>query len=111
MQNDVLRNTIVPWQEKGRWYHAHLTELGVDVNNTDQFILDHVTINPGSAYAVVDKGYSVCDYILRFNNFSRTSNSSYNKQFGLQADGKFSLSITGLGNYTTVDADLYIFIV
>lgn len=22
MENDVLKNEIAPWQEKGRWYHA-----------------------------------------------------------------------------------------
>ena len=22
MENDVLKNRIVPWQEKGRWYHG-----------------------------------------------------------------------------------------
>ena len=24
MENDVLKNRIAPWQEKGRWYHAQL---------------------------------------------------------------------------------------
>ena len=45
MQNDVLRNTIVPWQEKGRWYHAKFdfSAGAIVAAETDQYLLDHAT--------------------------------------------------------------------
>ena len=34
MENDVLKNKIAPWQEKGRWYHAV-----VEVENSEWILL------------------------------------------------------------------------
>lgn len=42
MQNDMLKNTIAPWQEKGRWYHAaydYSTEKFI-AEETDSLLLD-----------------------------------------------------------------------
>ena len=44
MQNDTLKNRIVPWQEKGRWYHAQLHSNGtlweIDLSNSDELFAD-----------------------------------------------------------------------
>lgn len=42
MQNDVLKNNIAPWQEKGRWYHGvyDATNLTFISEKTDEFIKD-----------------------------------------------------------------------
>lgn len=34
MQNDVLKNKIAPWQEKGRWYHAFIESTGTALKLT-----------------------------------------------------------------------------
>ena len=42
MENDVLRNKIVPWQEKGRWYHGVIDAVSHTfiTEKTDKFLLD-----------------------------------------------------------------------
>lgn len=50
MENDVLKNKIAPWQEKGRWYHLTVNS-GVIVNEqTDEFIINHITSFTSGAY-------------------------------------------------------------
>ena len=46
MQNDVLRNTIVPWQEKGRWYHGvyDVVTDSLVSDETDEFLLTNFTV-------------------------------------------------------------------
>lgn len=45
MENDVLRNKIAPWQEKGRWYHGvvNVPNRTLVADKTDQFLIDHTT--------------------------------------------------------------------
>lgn len=45
MQNDMLKNTIAPWQEKGRWYHGvfDTATFSFVTEKTDKFILDNLT--------------------------------------------------------------------
>ena len=42
MQNDMLKNNIAPWQDKGRWYHGvYSHENGALISaKTDDFLLD-----------------------------------------------------------------------
>lgn len=51
MENDVFKNKIVPWQEKGRWYHAHIVNSAIDADNTDKYLLEHFTLNAEYAHA------------------------------------------------------------
>ena len=43
MQNDMLKNTILPWQEKGRWYHGiwNLSTNAFDSAGTDGELLSN----------------------------------------------------------------------
>ena len=43
MQNDVLKNEIAPWQEKGRWYHGvwDIVNKAWIPDKTDAFLLDN----------------------------------------------------------------------
>ena len=43
MENDVLKNKIAPWQEKGRWYHGvwNLATNAFDSENTDDELLSN----------------------------------------------------------------------
>lgn len=42
MQNDMLKNNIAPWQEKGRWYHGvwDYSTDSFDPDETDSILLD-----------------------------------------------------------------------
>lgn len=44
MQNDMLKNTIAPWQEKGRWYHGLWDFSTNSFSECDKFITDHCDI-------------------------------------------------------------------
>ena len=62
MQNDVLKNEIAPWQEKGRWYH------GVYDYATSSFIADQTDdlINQNGSVSNVGTAIvlSVTDHII-----------------------------------------------
>lgn len=44
MQNDVLKNQIAPWQEKGRWYKGTYKRdangISIDTDKSDKFLID-----------------------------------------------------------------------
>lgn len=52
MQNDVLKNEIAPWQEKGRWYHGIFDcATGVFIADKTDDVLNNMTITTsGSLY-------------------------------------------------------------
>lgn len=54
MQNDMLKNNIAPWQEKGRWYHIEVESDGT------QWTINHDNSDPldAGAYAS-NQGYLV----------------------------------------------------
>lgn len=110
MQNDVLKNNIAPWQEKGRWYHAHITKTGIDSDNTDQFLIDNLTVPLNSSYYILKAGYIPADYVVVVNNYSTSTNYGFPKNFSVQADGRMSIQILNLNNFTSIDFDLFIFI-
>ena len=53
MQNDVLKNEIAPWQEKGRWYHGvwDIATAAFETDKTDNYILTQLDIVIGSSAA------------------------------------------------------------
>ena len=58
MQNDMLKNNIAPWQEKGRWYHLEFESTGtawkLNKNHTDE-IFHNSYFNPGyPLYFIID---------------------------------------------------------
>lgn len=48
MQNDMLKNNVAPWQEKGRWYHGCISMTSNPRNwinaKTDKLLLDELTV-------------------------------------------------------------------
>ena len=67
MQNDILKNNIAPWQEKGRWYHASIDAATKTIitDDTDSFLTNNVTV--GSVYGSItfridNPKYQVVDY-------------------------------------------------
>ena len=111
MQNDVLKNEIAPWQEKGRWYHAHITESGVDSVNTDQYLLDNVTFAndlihlESSTACLVD--YKIITRGVDTNNNTRT----FYIQFGYRGNNKMRGLMPNLSQFTAIDFDIWLFIV
>ena len=111
MQNDVLKNEIAPWQEKGRWYHAHLTETGFDSSYTDKFILDNMLISSNSgnaelntnAHALID-----CKYII--NDAATAATRAVNVSILIFANGHTGCYIPRTDQYTKLDCDAYFFI-
>lgn len=64
MQNDMLKNTISPWQEKGRWVkvtcESNKSEWSILLNESDSFFPD---------YDIVSSGIEVDqDYCLDFGS-------------------------------------------
>lgn len=54
MQNDMLKNTIAPWQEKGRWFHgvADCTTKQLIKEKTDAFLFDNCILSVFSSNSV-----------------------------------------------------------
>lgn len=88
MENDVLRNKIVPWQEKGRWYHGFVdittTDFMSDV--TDQFIIDNFSIltSGTTLYIRPTAGhYNLVPMDIRTKISGQTNTSSFQRTFTL----------------------------
>lgn len=86
MQNDVLRNTIVPWQEKGRWYHGwiDMTNAAFITSKTDQYILDYFFIDGTTSKFLAPKTtltnyqkYRILDLKTKFKNMTLTGNTTF----------------------------------
>lgn len=64
MENDVLKNKIVPWQEKGRWYHGlwDYSTGKFDPTETDSILMD------SNIFELTSDGTTKLIYPLPFNN-------------------------------------------
>ena len=78
MQNDMLKNTIVPWQEKGRWYKL----VGVYSESTSRFVTDANASDPkyknitfgASTVSIASASEIVKNFIYYFDNLNILSN-------------------------------------
>lgn len=75
MQNDMLKNTVAPWQEEGRWYHAlyDFSTKNFVPEETDSFLLDATMIQLAtSGYArviyILDKKHPIIDIKCKFHD-------------------------------------------
>lgn len=119
MENDVLKNKIAPWQEKGRWYHGLWDSDNSNwiATDTDDYLLNSVDVSSfGSNYAIIPKNYTkeqILDVKVYFRNpYSVTT--SLNATIGskrIQTNGKtltvFAPAATGL----TGLCDVWLFII
>ena len=112
MQNDVLKNKIAPWQEKGRWYHAHITEAGLDTDNTDKFFIDNFSVTTASKQVTCsDPSISIVDYFIVINSVtSDGSQRTFYKQIGVRSNNAQLFVIPQPNQYNKIDFDVYIFI-
>ena len=67
MENDVLKNKIAPWQEKGRWYKGVYefdgTNYKIHSDESDQFLVDSF-IGSSGAYVRVSPKTNVLQAVL-----------------------------------------------
>lgn len=111
MENDVLKNKIAPWQEHGRWYHLKVNESGWITELTDDYILNNISYNGATGYITFrDKTKTILDYKIIVNSFTATSNPYLARQFIFNNDGTTAITVPKFSTFTTVDADIWLFI-
>ena len=111
MENDVLRNKIAPWQEKGRWYHAHLTENGLDTLHSDKFINDNFTISSiSTAITLNNTDYTIIDFKYRINKSTIIANTSISLNKVVMTNGREYVNFIRCDAFSVFDCDIYIFI-
>lgn len=87
MQNDVLKNEIAPWQEKGRWYHGVVdpTTPAFITDRTDKYVIDHFTLltSGQNIYLNPDSNEIIgLDSIIKISaDFARSSTNVLNKYY------------------------------
>lgn len=119
MQNDVLRNTIVPWQEKGRWYHGvyDIAASALDANHTDQYIIDNMTLNTSASYVFIgpptgSDHIHILDIVLKYLGLTAGSNQVLNLGANKYSstDGLIKPSIAHTG-FTSGTVEFWLFVV
>ena len=85
MENDVLRNKIAPWQEKGRWYKITAESNGsvwtVVKNETDERLRES-TIGSGYYIVLADNNLSAYNHYVVDAKFIPDSAFSSNYNVG-----------------------------
>lgn len=80
MQNDVLKNNIVPWQEKGRWYHLKLESDGTawSIINSESDPIFNGAIIISSVYVYLSRQndlFNVIDAMAIINDIPQSGQS------------------------------------
>lgn len=94
MENDVLRNKIAPWQEKGRWYHGlvDIATHSFDASFTDELLMNEFTIlSVGSTWHLAPKTNvtkQILDVKIRCHEVTSSSTASININTYYYADAR-----------------------
>ena len=111
MQNDVLKNEIAPWQEKGRWYKARVTEAGIDTDHSDQFMIDYFQISLNSNYVKLNSpNHIIIDYKIVYNYQESTTENFGTFGYRTYSDGCTGIQWSKPTNYNVLDCDVYLFV-
>ena len=111
MENDVLKNKIVPWQEKGRWYHGawDISAQNWITDETDEpltHLSPTVSANIYYLYPTTDEFVFIDSKIIpRGKTEMSSSASAYMIRFS--TTGKLGVPIAPSG--TSGIVDVYIF--
>lgn len=113
MENDVLRNKIAPWQEKGRWYHARFVYNNgwdYDYDNSDPYFANK-TVSSNYATLTDDHDYvPLTAHQILYNDGATGAAFNYSTgQFRRTAQRTVLVLQTSSTFYGTID--LYVFIV
>lgn len=116
MQNDVLKNKIAPWQEKGRWHHIRLNvwdeTITMDYDNSDPVFMNSELIRSD-----IDKAITNIDQVIDMKYVVTPTSTPINDQpFATYSNGyNFKSRRFEIGFYRnglkTGYVDLYLYIV
>ena len=114
MENDVLKNKIAPWQEKGRWYHGlwSYTTNAIVSDKTDKYIIDNFTSGSAAGFRYLiplKKEIRIID--IKFDAYGDiASDNSYNINFRYKTG---SIKGVSIGPSTMIDgfSEFWLFIV
>lgn len=120
MQNDILKNTIAPWQEKGRWYHAYFVSDGsawsIDKTKSDPFFVN-TTITGSLTVVVRDPDLDSYDKVMidikirvRDNITANTLNL-YSNNFNISLAPNRQYILLGTPSNYIGDADCWIYVI
>lgn len=100
MQNDVLKNEIAPWQEKGRWYKITLDNIsGTLTYNSDESDIKGISLSSTGRFSGLYFKYVnmiIPSYIAVSGLAGSSANIPYNRVALRQV-----VSTRGLGMYLT----------
>lgn len=86
MENQMFKNKIVPWQNKGRWYEFFIESDGTDYTLT----LSPSELGAGVAisgsYLKFDEGWHIIDYVCDIH-VDTSSATTFEKGLRMYADG------------------------
>lgn len=115
MQNDVLKNNIAPWQEKGRWYHGIIdcaTNAFITADCDDVIKNEFLLFQSGISYLVEKKQTSdrvIIDYVWRDNKKSNPATQTITqKAIRYNTSGTVDLYIS-TSSYPDGTVDFWIF--
>ena len=121
MQNDVLKNTIAPWQEKGRWYHGvyDVVTNSLISGKTDEFLLTNFIISNAGGSKILnvlnanteDLKLQIidCKYILRdMTNSYGTGDATHEGYYFVTNKRGVAIAPSGL---TAGTSEFWVFIV
>lgn len=114
MENDVLKNKIEPWQEKGRWYKCTIINNQIDTQKTDQFIVDNFEIFiSGTAKHLRSKANTdlkILDYIVYHKNTTTTTSACFVTKTFLTDNSKRA-GVRYAENPITGELEVFLFII
>lgn len=112
MQNDVLKNNIAPWQEKGRWYHlvvkSNGTAWSIDKINSDQIFADASVV--ANDYIQIGRDVRIIDYKILYNDDVVSSDFSALVQVRLSPTRGELITLVYASRYTG-SVDIWIFMI
>ena len=117
MENDVFKNKIAPWQEKGRWYHIKLDSNGIIQSETDTFIKNNFFLDASGAFWRIGqtsssyniKPHRILNIIIReSDDYAISSNTTINVSDYIYATGRNFKYLSAIPATGTIDVWLFI---
>lgn len=106
MLNQTLKNNIVPWQEKGRWFHFFVESNGTDYTLTTSDITGAAI---DGSYLKLPANYHIIDYACDID-VDTSAAATFEKGIRLYADGKQAIVLPGKANIDWVDIQVFAYV-
>jgi len=100
MLNQTLKNTVAPWMEKGRWYHAFIESNG----STGGALLTNCDLEgcsvTGSTFSM-PSDFHIIDYVIA--DFDLAISKTLSKAYKTTTAGKEYIAIPNGADFTYCD--------